>query len=84
MSGVESRPPAALQPQQALFGGDAPPFVLPACDHYAGSERFLRKALPHQAQVGPVFDITADCEDGAPLRREREHAQPVRWRFFGG
>jgi len=75
MSVVESRPPAALQPQQALFGGDAPPFVLPACDHYAGSERFLRKALPHQAQIGPVFDNTADCED---------NAQPARWRFFGG
>jgi len=77
LSVVESRPPAALQPQQALFAGDAQPFVLPVCDHYAGSERFLLKALAYQAQLGPVFDITADCEDGAPVGREREHAQMV-------
>jgi len=73
---AESRPPA-LRPQQALFGGDAQPFVLPVCDHYAGNERFLLKALAYQAQLGPVFDITADCEDGAPVGGEREHAQMV-------
>ena len=77
LSVVESRLPAALQPQQALFGGDAQPFVLPVCDHYAGAERFLLKALAYQAQLGPVFDITADCEDGAPVGCEREHAQMV-------
>jgi citrate lyase subunit beta/citryl-CoA lyase len=74
---VESKPPARLQPHQALFAGDALPFVLPACDHYAGSERFLLKALALQSQLGPVFDITADCEDGAPVGREREHAQMI-------
>jgi len=77
LSVVEPRPPAALQPHQALFGGDAQPFVLPVCDHYAGNERFLLKALAYQAQLGPLFDITADCEDGAPVGREREHAQMV-------
>jgi len=77
LSVVAPRPPAALQPQHALFAGDAQPFVLPVCDHYAGNERFLLKALAYQAQLGPVFDITADCEDGAPVGREREHAQMV-------
>jgi citrate lyase subunit beta/citryl-CoA lyase len=66
-----------LRPQQALFAGDALPFVLPVCDHYAGSERFLLKALATQSQLGPVFDITADCEDGAPVGGEREHAQMI-------
>lgn len=74
---VDARPPAALQPRQALFAGDAQPFVLPVCDHYAGNERFLLKALAYQAQLGPIFDITADCEDGAPVGGEREHAQMV-------
>jgi citrate lyase subunit beta/citryl-CoA lyase len=77
VSVVEPRLPAALQPQQALFSGDAQPFVLPVCDHYAGNERFLLKALAYQAQLGPVFDITADCEDGAPVGQERQHAQMV-------
>jgi len=77
LSVVEQRPPAAMQPQLALFGGDAQPFVLPVCDHYAGNERFLLKALAYQAQFGPLFDITADCEDGAPVGREREHAQMI-------
>jgi citrate lyase subunit beta/citryl-CoA lyase len=72
-----ARPPAAMLPQQALFGGDAQPFLLPVCDHYAGNERFLLKALAYQAQLGPVFDITADCEDGAPVGGEREHAQMI-------
>ncbi len=76
LSVVDARP-AALRPQQALFAGDAQPFVLPVCDHYAGAERFLLKALAYQAQLGPVFDITADCEDGAPVGGEREHAQMV-------
>ncbi len=77
LSVVAPRLPAAMRPEHALFAGDALPFVLPVCDHYAGNERFLLKALAHQAQLGPVFDITADCEDGAPVGREREHAQMV-------
>lgn len=62
-----------LHPGSALFpsGDDLP--LIPACDHYAGNERFLRKALELQAELGPVFDITADCEDGAPRGGEREH-----------
>ncbi len=74
---VASHLPAAMRPDRALFAGDTLPFVLPVCDHYAGSEKFLLKALAFQAQLGPVFDITADCEDGAPIGREREHAQMI-------
>jgi len=31
------------------------------------------KSLELQAQMGPVFDITLDCEDGAPVGGEAEH-----------
>lgn len=63
-----------LAPQAALYGGDRPLPVLPPCVHYAGSERFIRKALALQQERGPVFDIACDCEDGAPVGGERAHA----------
>jgi citrate lyase subunit beta/citryl-CoA lyase len=67
----------ALLPTVVLFDGETPPVMLPACDHYAGSEKLMRKSLALQAQLGPVFDITLDCEDGAEVGREAEHAQLV-------
>ncbi|MDD5248514.1 MAG: aldolase/citrate lyase family protein [Rhodocyclaceae bacterium] len=67
-----------LHPAQALYLGAGKPFpALAACEHYAGSEKLIRKALQLQAQLGPVFDITGDCEDGAPAGREAEHADMV-------
>ncbi len=51
--------------------------MLPVCDHYAGVEARMRKSLELQAEMGPVFDVTLDCEDGAPIGGEREHAQLV-------
>ncbi len=68
---------ATIHPRQALFGaGDAAP-ALPVCDHYAGVESRMRKSLALQAELGPVFDITLDCEDGAPVGGEAEHAHLV-------
>jgi citrate lyase subunit beta / citryl-CoA lyase len=64
-------------PDVALFGGDAEVPALSACDHYAGSERFMRRALELQAARGGAFDVTLDLEDGAPVGREREHAELV-------
>ena len=66
-----------MQPSQVLFQGEALPRALPVCDHYAGTEVRMRKALSLQTQLGPVFDITFDCEDGAPVGKEAEHAQLV-------
>jgi citrate lyase subunit beta/citryl-CoA lyase len=67
----------ALHPRQALFGsGDFAP-ALPVCDHYCGVEARMRKSLQLQAELGPVFDITLDCEDGAPVGGEAEHAHLV-------
>ena len=66
---------AALLPADALLDeGEAVP-DLPVCDHYCGTEPRMRKALALQAARGPVFDITLDCEDGAPVGAEAAHAQ---------
>lgn len=66
-----------VHPRDALFeAGDEAP-LLPVCDHYAGVEARMRKSLELQADMGPVFDVTLDCEDGAPIGGEREHAQMV-------
>jgi citrate lyase subunit beta/citryl-CoA lyase len=62
-------------PSDVLFPGEKPFPVLPAVDHYAGSEKLMKKALQLQNELGPVFDITCDCEDGAHAGAEREHAE---------
>lgn len=67
----------AAHPSQVLFAAQAAPRVLPVCDHYAGTEALIRKSLALQRELGPVFDVTADCEDGAPVGREREHASMI-------
>ena len=61
-------------PKAVLFAGEKPFPILPAVDHYAGSEKLMRKALQLQKELGPIFDITCDCEDGAHAGAEREHA----------
>lgn len=70
-----------LHPSDVLYAGSRPFPRLAACEHFAGSEKLLHKALQIQADLAvdgqPVFDITADCEDGAPAGREPEHAEMV-------
>ena len=66
-----------MHPSDVLFQGMHQPVSLPACDHYAGSEKLMRKSLALQQQLGPVFDITFDCEDGAAAGNERDHAALV-------
>jgi citrate lyase subunit beta/citryl-CoA lyase len=51
--------------------------ALPVCDHYAGVEVRMRKSLELQAELGPVFDVTLDAEDGAPVGGEAEHADLI-------
>ncbi len=65
---------ALPHPDHVLFQGEKPFPILPAVDHYAGSEKLMRKALGVQHELGPVFDITCDCEDGAHAGAEAEHA----------
>ena len=66
-----------LHPRQALFDAEEVLPNLPVCDHYAGVEVRMRKALALQAEMGPVFDVTLDCEDGAAMGGELEHAHLV-------
>lgn len=62
-------PDAVLYPEGARV-----PSPIPCVDHYAGSEKLMRKALALQAERGAVFDITLDCEDGAQVGAEKAHA----------
>lgn len=62
-------------PNDVLFAGEKPFPILPAVDHYAGSEKLILKALSLQQSMGPLFDITCDCEDGAHAGAEAEHAR---------
>jgi citrate lyase subunit beta / citryl-CoA lyase len=65
----------ALHPRIALFDANEPPAPsLPVCDHYCGVEARMRKSLELQGELGPVFDVTLDAEDGAPVGGEVEHA----------
>lgn len=68
---------SATHPRDVLFAGEKPFPSLPAVDHYAGSEKLIGKALALQHELGPIFDITGDCEDGARAGAEAEHAAMV-------
>ncbi|MES9912152.1 MAG: aldolase/citrate lyase family protein [Candidatus Sedimenticola sp. 4PFRAG1] len=67
----------AVHPNDALFSGEKPFPIVPTCEHFAGSEKLIGKALEFQDKLGPIFDITCDCEDGAPAGKEREHAEMI-------
>lgn len=67
----------AVHPSDALFSGEKPFPVIPTCEHFAGSEKLIVKALQLQDRIGPIFDITCDCEDGAPAGKEKEHAEMI-------
>jgi citrate lyase subunit beta/citryl-CoA lyase len=79
-----SRP--LLHPLQALFGAHERAPSLPVCDHYAGVEARMTKALTLQADMGEraLFDVTLDLEDGAPLGGVLEHAQLAAEMVAGG
>lgn len=62
-------------PRSALFDAGEPAApALPVCDHYAGVEARMKKSLALQGELGPVFDVTLDAEDGAPVGGEIEQA----------
>ncbi|MDD5029752.1 MAG: aldolase/citrate lyase family protein [Rhodoferax sp.] len=68
-------------PRDALLGSVVAT-SLPVCDHYCGVRSRMLKSLALQAELmqefgACVFDVTLDCEDGAPVGGEREHALMV-------
>ena len=73
---------AAPHPKEILLGAQAGAVSLPVCDHYSGAPERMRKSLQLQAQMQAelgrcVFDVTLDCEDGAPVGAEAAHAALV-------
>lgn len=66
-----------IHPQDALFSGEKRYPTLSACEHFAGSEKLIAKAMQLQVEFGPIFDITCDCEDGARAGEEEAHASMV-------
>jgi citrate lyase subunit beta/citryl-CoA lyase len=66
-----------VHPSDALFKGEKPFPVIASCEHFAGSEKLIGKAFELQEKLGPVFDITCDCEDGAPAGQEKQHAEMI-------
>lgn len=66
-----------VHPNDALFSGEKSFPLIPASEHFAGSEKLILKALGLQESIGAVFDITCDCEDGAASGQEVEHAQMI-------
>lgn len=69
-------------PREVLLGAQASAASLPVCDHYSGVESRMRKSLQLQAEMTQefgacVFDVTLDCEDGAPVGGEADHAALV-------
>ena len=69
-------------PRDILLSAQAQAGFLPVCDHYSGVEARMRKSLQLQAEMTEefgacVFDVTLDCEDGAPVGGEADHAALV-------
>jgi len=73
---------SVAHPRDVLLGAQAAAAFLPVCDHYSGVEVRMRKSLQLQAEMieefgACVFDATLDCEDGAPVGGEADHAALV-------
>jgi citrate lyase subunit beta / citryl-CoA lyase len=71
-----------LHPNEVLHGAQQGAVFLPACDHYCGVPKLIEKSLNLQRQLiaergACVFDVTVDCEDGAPAGEEISHANAL-------
>ncbi len=66
-------------PQDVLFSDGVALPAIPACEHFAGNEKFIRRAFAQQRATAvdhtPLFDVLCDLEDGASTGREAETAQ---------
>jgi citrate lyase subunit beta / citryl-CoA lyase len=81
-AGARTRGSADVHPRDVLLGAQGRDSFLPVCDHYSGVEVRMRKSLALQAEMieefgACVFDVTLDCEDGAPVGGEADHAALV-------
>jgi len=68
---------APVHPRDALHApGRSLPAIAP-CEHIAGSEKLIRRALELQHEHRGAFDLTCDCEDGAAVGEEASHARMI-------
>jgi citrate lyase subunit beta/citryl-CoA lyase len=82
MSAAKNVGASSHHPREVLLGAQAGGVLLPVCDHYSGVETRMRRSLQLQAEFTEefgacVFDVTLDCEDGAPVGGEADHAALV-------
>ena len=82
-------------PRTILLGAQGAGAALPVVDHYSGVPERMAKSLQLQADLirelgACVMDVTLDCEDGAPVGQEAEHAalvvqmlQNLDWKLAG-
>jgi citrate lyase subunit beta/citryl-CoA lyase len=71
-----------IHPREVLLGAQGATCFLPVCDHYSGVDARMTKSLQLQAEMAEefgtcVFDVTLDCEDGAPAGAEIDQAHRV-------
>ena len=66
-----------IHPRDALRAPGHEMPVMAPCEHIAGNEKMMRKAIDLQREWHGAFDLTCDCEDGAAVGAEREHALMV-------
>ena len=66
-------------PRDVLFNDGVALPVIPACEHFAGNEKFIRRAFDQQSATAvndvALLDVLCDLEDGASAGREAETAQ---------
>jgi citrate lyase subunit beta/citryl-CoA lyase len=68
----------ATHPKDVLFVDGKPLPVIPACEHFAGNEKFIRRAFAKQRATAvagrAIFDVLCDLEDGAAAGSEHASA----------
>lgn len=66
-------------PKDVLFVDGRPLPAIPVCEHFAGNEKFIRRAFEKQRATAvtglPVFDVLCDLEDGAAAGHEGKTAE---------
>ncbi len=60
-----------------LFPAGSRPEKIAPCDHYAGNEKFIQKAILLQKNTPSLVDITCDLEDGATVGKESQWLKDV-------
>jgi citrate lyase subunit beta/citryl-CoA lyase len=67
----------AVHPRDALHAPGREIAAIAPCEHIAGNEKMIVKAIALQRERHGTFDLTCDCEDGAVVGAERAHAEMV-------